>query len=685
MKERIVEKDVNDANKQWFLEFAQEVLQNRALPDAEDGLIVAQRQLLWVMSKKLKMKATDSYKKSASLVGSTMATAYVHGDAALYDVLRNLSLPFVMRYPLIDPYGSVGTQESSDLFASSRYTEARPHKNVDLLMENFDKNTVDTRPTYTNEDYEPIVLPALFPNAIVNGHYGIGVSMSSSTLPHNLTEVCNAAIEYIKKNGKMTVEELMDFIKGPDFPTGGTVINGKDILPAFETGRSQVTLKIRGDYYIEGNKIIFTSIPYRTYRADIRKQLNKKLDVIERYFEDFNDYSQVGETKIVFEVKKGVSPEEAVEILFQNTDLQSSVSYNNNYVYKGVPKMCSMLDLIDIYVKHQNEVCSRAATYDKDKAEKRAHILEGLSAVTSDIDKAIKLIKESANRAEARKALIDNFTLDEEQANAVLDLKLVRLTKLDIGEINKELEEKLTLIKECKKIISDKDYRNNILIKKINEMRDQYGDARRTKIDNIAIKPKTKEKKEVPIVNVKVGIFSGNIIKIVKNDSALMKYSINTRTDRTLYIFTDHNNCYKIKVEKLTDSAQELSKLCKMKSKENILAISEKENAKEVSVVTKMGLVKTSNAEEYSSTRPTSICKLNEGDTILAVGVDKKYLLMETTTGNKLNIIANEKITGRTTKGNKAITMPIGVTLLNAKFTEKEPKNLGKRGQSGKK
>lgn len=685
MKERIVEKDVNDANKQWFLEFAQEVLQNRALPDAEDGLIVAQRQLLWVMSKKLKMKATDSYKKSASLVGSTMATAYVHGDAALYDVLRNLSLPFVMRYPLIDPYGSVGTQESSDLFASSRYTEARPHKNVDLLIENFDKNTVDTRPTYTNEDYEPIVLPALFPNAIVNGHYGIGVSMSSSTLPHNLTEVCNAAIEYIKKNGKMTVEELMDFIKGPDFPTGGTVINGKDILPAFETGRSQVTLKIRGDYYIEGNKIIFTSIPYRTYRADIRKQLNKKLDVIERYFEDFNDYSQVGETKIVFEVKKGVSPEEAVEVLFQNTDLQSSVSYNNNYVYKGVPKMCSMLDLIDIYVKHQNEVCSRAATYDKDKAEKRAHILEGLSAVTSDIDKAIKLIKESANRAEARKALIDNFTLDEEQANAVLDLKLVRLTKLDVGEINKELEEKLTLIKECQKIISDKDYRNNILIKKIGEMRDQYGDARRTKIDNIAIKPKTKEKKEVPIVNVKVGVFSGNIIKTVKSDSALMKYSVNTRTDRTLYIFTDHNNCYKVKVEKLTDSAQELSKLCKMKSKENILAISEKESAKEVSVVTKMGLVKTSSAEEYSSTRPTSICKLNEGDAILAVGVDKKYLLMETTAGNKLNIVANEKITGRATKGNKAITMPVGVTLLNAKFTEKEPKNLGKRGQSGKK
>lgn len=684
MKERIVEKDINDANKQWFLEFAQEVLQNRALPDAEDGLIVAQRQLLWVISKKLKMKPTDKYKKSESLVGSTMAAAYVHGDAALYDVLRNLSLPFVMRYPLIDPHGSMGTQESSDLFAASRYTEARPNKYIDALINDFDKNTVDMRPTYTNEDYEPIVLPALFPNAIVNGHYGIGVSMSSNTLPHNLTEVCDAAIEYIKKNGNVTIDDIMEYIKGPDFPTGGTIINARDIRQAFETGRSSVSLKIRGDYYIDGNTIIFTSIPYRTYRSDIRKQLNKKLDIIERYFDDFNDYSQVGNTKLVFDVKKGVTPEEAVEILFQNTDLQSSVSYNNNYVYKGVPKMCSMIDLIKIYVDHQTEVCSRAVIYDKKKASDRAHIIEGLLTITSNIDLAIDLIRSSENRSAARKALMDRFNIDEDQANAVLDMRLVKLTKLDIGDLNSELEEKLTLIKEYEKIISDKEYRDNIIIKRITDLKNKYGDARRTKIENIVIAPKEKVKKEKPVVDVKVGIFSGNIIKIVKNNSALMKYCISTKTNKVLCVFTNQNNCYKIKVDKVTESAQDLKKLCKISNKEEILNVCDIDLAKEVSVITKMGYIKTSLATEYNSIRTNTICKLNEQDQILAVGIDKEYLLMETSTGNKLNIVANEKITGRATKGCKAISMAKSEILVNANFTNKEPSKLGRRGQSGK-
>jgi DNA gyrase/topoisomerase IV subunit A len=684
MEEKIVNFNINDANEQWFLEYAQEVLQNRALPDAEDGLIVAQRELLWTMSKVIKMKPTDSYKKSSSLVGSTMAESYVHGDASLYDVLRNLSLPFVMRYPLIDPHGSMGTQESSDLYASARYTEARPSVFVPLMIKDSDKNAVPMKLTYTNESYEPVVLPSLIPNALVNGHYGIGVSMSSSTLPHNLGEVCDVIIEYLDKKGTLSVDDIINIMPGPDFPTGGTIINKSVIRSAFESGKSYFSIKIRGDYTIEGNKIIFSSIPYRAYRADIRKQLNKKIEDVEKYFDDFNDYSQIGNTKLIFNVKNGVSPEDALDFLFQYTDLQSSVSYNNNFVYHGTPKMCSMYDLIKIYVDHQRDIKMRVAAFDEEKAEKKVNILEGLLKILGDIDNTVKLIKESSNRAEARTKLIDFFKINEEQANAVLDLKLARLTKLDVGEINADLEENKRIIDDCVKILEDEEYRDLLIRNDVVELR-KLSDPRRTKISEIAENLTSKAKKEKESTPMTIGFFDGGIVKTIQNTRLSPIKEIQCHSTDYITIFCDNNICYKLKAEKVKDMAQDLYSLCGIDRNVKILdyALSTEEGF--VVSLTKCGMIKKSDLSLYSSPRQTTLSKLSDGDSIISVLVNPKGITLESTDSYHLSYMVDDITSiGKATKGIKSMKLHDGQFVKSA-IAGIDQRYLGKHGQSGKK
>ena len=681
---KIVDTPINEANQQWFLSFAQEVLQNRALPDAEDGLIVAQRQLLWVMAKVIKMKPTDSFRKSASLVGSTMAESYVHGDAALYDVLRNLALPYVMRYPLIEPHGSMGTQDSPDFFAASRYTEARPSKFVPLMVKNSDKDAVQMKLTYTNESYEPVILPSLLPNALINGHYGIGVSMSSSTLPHNLGEVCDAIIAFLDKKGDLSVDDILKIMPGPDFPTGGTVINQSAIHCAFETGRSYSSLKIRGDYKVEGNKITFTSIPYRTYRSDIRIQLNKKIEDVEKYFDDFNDNSQVGNTALVFEVKKGVSVEDALDFLFQYTDLQSSVSYNNNFVYRGVPRMCSIYDLIEIYVNHQRDIKVRVATYDEEKAEKKVNILEGLLKILGDIDNTVHLIKDSANRADAKEKIIKFFNLNNEQVEAVLDLKLARLTKLDVGEIEADIKENKAIIDNCIKILEDEEYRDSLIRNDVVELR-KLSDPRRTKINEVAENLTSKAKKEKESTPMIIGFFDGGIVKTIQNTRLSPIKEIQCHSTDYITIFCDNNICYKLKAEKVKDMAQDLYSLCGIDRNVKILdyALSTEEGF--VVSLTKCGMIKKSDLSLYSSPRQTTLSKLSDGDSIISVLVNPKGITLESTDSYHLSYMVDDITSiGKATKGIKSMKLHDGQFVKSA-IAGIDQRYLGKHGQGGKK
>ena len=486
MENYINEVDIIEESKQCFLTYSEEVLTDRAIPAAEDGLLSAQRKLLWTMEDYLKMDAKSKTKKCNAIVGSTLATSYFHGDASCYGVLCKMSQDFLMRYPLIHGQGSLGTQESNDMVASSRYTEATPSIYTDLMMNDYNKKVIPEKETYNGEFMEPVVLPGLFPNAICNGRQAIGISMAHNSLPANLTEVCNGIIHFIEKNGEITLDEIMADIIGPDFPLGNVVINAKDIKAAYATGKSSVSLKVRGDYKIEGKKIIFTSIPYRTYRNKIKEQINENIEELEKSIVDFDDESGVGINRLVFTVKDEGCISTALSKLFALTDLQTSLSYNMNFIVNGTPKLCSLYDLIKYYVNHQESVLIKATQFDKDKAEKRLHILKGLIVAIDKIDEVIHLIKNSKDKPEARRKIIDLLNVDEIQADAILDMKLAKLTHIDKNELIKEKEEKEIFIAECNKIINEKDYRNKILIQKVTGLRDKYGDERRTQLLNLA-------------------------------------------------------------------------------------------------------------------------------------------------------------------------------------------------------
>ena len=273
----IVDVDILDESRECFLTYCEEVLTDRAIPAAEDGLLSSQRKILWTMEDYLKMNNKSKTKKCQAIVGQTLGTSYYHGDAACYGVLSKMSQEFLMRYPLIQGKGGLGTQESNEMVASPRYTEAKPSQYADLMMNDYAKNVVPTKETYNGEFMEPVVLPSLFPNALCNGKQAIGVSMAHNSLPNNLTEVCNAIIHYIENEG-ITIDELLSYIPGPDFPLDNIVINQKDVREAFRTGRSAISLKVRGRYEIDKDKIIFTSIPYRTYRDKIKEQITKNIE-----------------------------------------------------------------------------------------------------------------------------------------------------------------------------------------------------------------------------------------------------------------------------------------------------------------------------------------------------------------------------------------------------------------------
>ncbi len=687
MNNKIIDVDILEESKQCFLDYAKEVLEDRAIPSAQDGLLRVHREILWTMNQILKMDNSSNYKKSASIVGSTLASSYFHGDASCYSAMCKLSLPFLMRYPLVDGKGSLGTQESNDMQAASRYTNARPSKIADLMFLDYQKNIVDVKPTYNNEYYEPIVLPSLFPNAICNGRQAIGVSMAHNSMPHNLVEVCNAIIAYIKNN-KITIEELMTYIKGPDFPLGGTVINERDIKTAFESGKSSISLKIRGDYFIEDDKIIFTSIPYRTVRSHIREQINKNVEEIGKYFSDFNDESSVGENRLVFTMIDKNLQEEALACLFKNTDLQTSCSYNMNFIVNGSPKLCSMIDLIQEYVNHQNSILIRAAEFDKEKAEKRVHILEGLLIALKDIDKVIELIRASKDKKEARSVLMQYLNIDEIQANSILDMKLSRLTKLDEEDLKKELEEKMLIIEECKKTIEDNDYRNQKLISKIEKMRDKYGDARRTKLENITIVKEKKVKKEIPSTPVKISYNNGGlkIVKRANKNDVIIESSL----DSNLAIFTNKGMCYKLPVIKINSSMQSIKSLIKMEQKEEVLFVIDFKTKGTLLFVTKQGMVKKTNIEEYNTTRSGKSIKLKDNDIVATISLldnnKKQYLQLETKEYLLTFSISDISPTGKMGLGVKGIKLHEDDEVISSELIVKvDSKNLGKRNQVGRK
>jgi DNA gyrase subunit A len=687
----ITEVDILDEAKDNFLTYAEEVLTDRAIPAAEDGLLSAQRKILWTMESYLKMDNKSKTKKCNAIIGSTLATSYFHGDIACYGVLRKMAQEFLMRYPLVTGQGQLGTQENNDMFSSSRYTEAKPSKFTDLMMNDFSKNVVPTKETYNGEFQEPIVLPSLFPNAICNGRQAIGISMAHNSAPHNLTEVCNAAIALIEK-GELTIDEVLSYIPGPDFPLGGTVLNIKDVRAAFASGKSNVSLKIQGDYEIDGQDIIFTSIPYRTYRNKIKEQIEKNIDVLSELIDDFDDESNIGQNKLVFHVKDGVSVSKALNKLFLLTDLQSTLSYNMNYIVNGTPKLCSMVDLLHAYVDHQEEVLVNATTFDKEKAEARAHILEGLIAAVDKIDEVIALIKQSAGRADARIKLMDFLSVDEVQANAILDMKLGKLTRIDKEELVNELKEKKEFIAKCIEILTNKEVRNKVLISKITQLRDTYGDARRTKLLNTDI---PKQEKEVVVVEPKdcvVVVTKKNTIKRIdaKNFKAqkrnttgvktgdIVLFSQKTNTQDTLMVFSSKGKMYRVLVDNIPEGTNAsngtpISTLIEFENGEKPMAfttMTRDTDKKFIFFATKNGTIKKVPLDEYDKMKRTGIIAISfkDGDELADVTfINQEQMLLVTKNGMAIRFgTAEMPISSRTAQGVKGMKLNDGDNVIAA-------------------
>lgn len=687
----ITEVDILDEAKDNFLTYAEEVLTDRAIPAAEDGLLSAQRKILWTMESYLKMDNKSKTKKCNAIIGSTLATSYFHGDIACYGVLRKMAQEFLMRYPLVTGQGQLGTQENNDMFSSSRYTEAKPSKFTDLMMNDFSKNVVPTKETYNGEFQEPIILPSLFPNAICNGRQAIGISMAHNSAPHNLTEVCNAAIALIEK-GDLTIDEVLSYIPGPDFPLGGTVLNIKDVRAAFASGKSNVSLKIQGDYEIDGQDIIFTSIPYRTYRNKIKEQIEKNIDVLSELIDDFDDESNIGQNKLVFHVKDGVSVSKALNKLFLLTDLQSTLSYNMNYIVNGTPKLCSMVDLLHAYVNHQEDILVNATTFDKEKAEARAHILEGLIAAVDKIDEVIALIKQSAGRADARTKLIDFLSVDEVQANAILDMKLGKLTRIDKEELVNELKEKKEFIAKCIEILTDKEVRNKVLISKITQLRDTYGDARRTKLLNTDI---PKQEKEVVVVEPKdcvVVVTKKNTIKCIdaKNFKAqkrnttgvktgdIVLFSQKTNTQDTLMVFSSKGKMYRVLVDNIPEGTNAsngtpISTLIEFENGEKPMAfttMTRDTDKKFIFFATKNGTIKKVPLDEYDKMKRTGIIAISfkDGDELADVTfINQEQMLLVTKNGMAIRFgTAEMPISSRTAQGVKGMKLNDGDNVIAA-------------------
>lgn len=510
------------------------------------------------------------------------------------------------------------------------------------------------------------------------------ISMAHNSAPHNLTEVCDAILAYIK-NPNLTTDDIMQYIKGPDFPLGGTIINQKDIKVALATGKSQTSLKVRGDYEIEGNKITFTTIPYRTYRNKIKEQLDKNVDEFEKVLDDFNDESNLGENKLVFYAKNGMV-KSLLEKIFRLTDLQTTVSYNMNYIVNGTPKLCSIKDLIGAYVIHQNNVMINIAKTDLDKAKAKEHILEGLIIAIKDIDTAIQLIKNSDDKDEARKKLIAHFKITETQANAVLDMKLSKLTKLDKDELLKELEEIRLAIINYEKIINDNIYRDEVLSEKIEWLKKNYGDERRTKITQEA--DVSKEEKEIinvePEKCVVILTESGNIKRVpsaafrtqkrngkgVKTQDDITAMTLRTNTIDSLMIFSDKGKMYRLLVNDIPEGTnvsvgQSVKALVEMAPNENvsvIYSIYRDTEAKYVFFATKNGVVKKTSLEEYISTKKKSgitAINLREDDELVGVCLVKdEPMILITKNGMGIKFNSNDVgATSRATIGIKGINI----------------------------
>ena len=687
--------------EQSFLDYSLSVITDRAIPSAEDGLEPVARRILWDMFDKGYFN-NKKFVKCAQPVGDTMGRFHPHGDTSIYGALVWLSQPWNMRYPLISFHGNNGSRDGDEA-AAYRYTECKLSKMGEEMLADIKKNTSDWQLAYTDEEEEPIYLPGRIPNLLVNGTSGIAVAMACSFAPHNLNEVMDAA-KYLLDNPTCEIKDLLTFIKGPDFPTGGMIINKDELLNTYITGKGRA--RIRGEYTIESNKgqdsIVFTSIPYKVSKTQLILDIDKLCeDGTLEGITAIRDESNIQGVRFVIELAKGVSAEPIISKLFKNTRLEDTYSINQVALVNKKPELLNLKRLLEIYNEHQKDVLIRKTNFEAEKIRARIHILDGLLIALEDIDNVIALIKKSESAAAAKVNLINQYNLSEAQAKAILDMKLAKLAKLEKVEIQ---EEKNNLVKEL-------DHLNNILANPIPEMKNiyteiekNYGDERRSTITQVAI---TKEEKEIEFVEpekcVVVMTEGGSIKRIptssfrtqkkngkgIKSQDDITSCVLRTNTIDNLMIFSDKGIMYRLLVDNIpvgtnTSVGQSIKSLVNMAVDENpatMYSIYRDTNAKYVLFTTKNGLVKKTTLDEYIKTKKkTGIAAiaLRENDRLASVSlIDNEPILLLTKNGYIIRFNSSEITpTSRSTYGIKGITLSEGDEVVMALPIRHDTDNL---------
>lgn len=692
-EEKIIKQEYSDIMKQSYIDYAMSVIIARAVPDIRDGLKPVQRRILYDMGEELGLDYNKPYRKSARIVGDTMGKFHPHGDSSIYGALVNMAQDWSTRYPLVDGHGNFGS-EDGDGAAAMRYTEARLSKISMEMVRDINKDTVEFIPNFDETEKEPSVLPARYPNLLVNGTSGIAVGMATSIPPHNLTETINAIVKIIdnrvQENRDTEIEEIMEIVKGPDFPTGATILGRKGIEEAYRTGRGKIKTRAVSEIETMDNgksRIVVTELPYMVNKAKLVEKIaslvkEKRIDGIT----DLRDESDQEGTRVVIEVRRDANANVILNQLYKHTQLQDSFGVIMLALVNGEPKVLNLLQMLDEYLKHQKDVVTRRTKFELNKAEERAHIIEGLLIALDNIDEVIQIVRNSRTTADAKAKLSERFGLSDAQAQAIVDMRIRQLTGLAREDLENEYKELMEKIAYLKSILADENKLLTVIKEEIEIVRDKFGDDRRTKIgididmddedlipeeDTVIVMTNLGYIKRMTVDNFKAQNRGGKGIKGMQtiNDD-FMKDMFMVSTHDYILFLTNTGRIYKLKGYEIPEAGRTargmaIVNLLQLQPGEKISAMvqmREFEDNKYLIMATKNGTIKKTPINAYTNIRKSGIqaITLREGDELIDVTISDNThnIMLVTKNGQGIKFRETDvRETGRSAMGVRGIEL----------------------------